>query len=41
MCFTDGMKKEIVTFEDDETPVVLDPLFEYWARKYYFEKKEQ
>ncbi len=35
------MKKEIVTFEDDETPVVLDPLFEYWAKKYYFEKKEQ
>ena len=29
-------KKEIVTFEDDETPVVLDPLFEYWARKFYF-----
>lgn len=29
-------KKEIVTFDEDETPVVLDPLFEYWVRKVYF-----
>ncbi|MCR5072114.1 MAG: hypothetical protein K6A62_09360 [Bacteroidales bacterium] len=29
-------KKEIVTFDEDETPIVLDPLFEYWVRKEYF-----
>ena len=29
-------KKEIVTFDEDDTPVVLDPLFEYWVRKEYF-----
>ena len=30
-------KKEIITFEEsDEHPVLLDPLFEYWAKKYYF-----
>ena len=30
-------KKEIITFEEsEERPVLLDPLFEYWAKKYYF-----
>jgi len=29
-------KKEIVSFEEDDNPVVLDPLFEYWVRTYYF-----
>ena len=29
-------KKEIVTFGPDDSPVILDPLFEYWVRKYYF-----
>ena len=29
-------KKEIVTFDDDDNPELLDPLFEYWVRKYYF-----
>ena len=29
-------KKEIVTFDENDTPVVLDPLFEYWAKKHYF-----
>ena len=29
-------KKEIVTFDDEDNPVLLDPLFEYWVRKYYF-----
>ena len=29
-------KKEIVFFDEDDTPVLLDPLFEYWVRKYYF-----
>lgn len=30
-------KKEIITFDSMDMPVVLDPLFEYWAKKYYFE----
>lgn len=29
-------KKEILTFGDNDEPVVLDPLFEYWVRKFYF-----
>ena len=29
-------KKEILTFDEDDNPVLLDPLFEYWVRKYYF-----
>ena len=32
------MKKEIVTFGDDDTPEILDPLFEYWVRTVYFGK---
>ena len=32
------MKKEIVTFADDDTPEILDPLFEYWVRTVYFGK---
>ncbi|MBQ9475930.1 MAG: hypothetical protein IJU69_06775 [Bacteroidales bacterium] len=31
------VKKEIVSFDDDDTPRLLDPLFEYWLTKYYFE----
>jgi len=33
-------KKEIITFDEHDEAVLLDPLFEYWARKYYFEIKE-
>ena len=33
-------KKEVITFDENDEPVVLDPLFEYWARKYYFSMKE-
>lgn len=29
-------KKEIVTFDEEDNPELLDPLFEYWVRKYYF-----
>ena len=29
-------KKEIVTFEEDDNAVILDPLFEYWVSKYFF-----
>ena len=33
------MKKEIVTFNEKDEPVIIDPLFEYWVRKFYFEQK--
>lgn len=29
-------KKEIITFEKDGRAHILDPLFEYWLRKFYF-----
>ena len=29
-------KKEILTFDEDDNPVLQDPLFEYWVRTYYF-----
>lgn len=32
-------KKEIITFDSDDMPVILDPLFEYWVRRYYFNMK--
>lgn len=31
------MKKEVLTFDENDAPVFLDPLFEYWVRKYYFQ----
>ena len=34
------MKKEILTFDEEDRPEFLDPLFEYWIRKYYFELPE-
>lgn len=34
------MKKEVLTFDEKEHPAFLDPLFEYWVRKYYFEIKD-
>lgn len=34
-------KKEMITFDEDDNPVVLDPLFEYWVRKYFFEIKSE
>ena len=30
-------KKEIITFDSEDNPQLLDPLFEYWVTKYYFE----
>ncbi len=30
-------KKEVLTFNDKDEPVILDPLFEYWVRRFYFE----
>lgn len=32
------MKKEIITFNERQEPVILDPLFEYWVSKFYFER---
>lgn len=32
-------KKEILTFDADDNPHILDPLFEYWVKKYYFNIK--
>lgn len=32
-------KKEIVTFDEKDEPHILDPLFEYWVKKYYFNIK--
>ena len=34
-------KKEIVAFDNEEEPRILDPLFEYWVAKYYFEIKQR
>ena len=34
-------KKEIITFGENDEPKVLDPLFEYWARKYFFKMKDE
>ena len=33
-------KREIITFGENDEPIVLDPLFEYWARKYFFKMKD-
>ena len=29
-------KKEVITFNEKDEPVILDPLFEYWVTKKYF-----
>jgi hypothetical protein len=31
-------KKEVITFNEKDEPMILDPLFEYWVTKCYFEK---
>ena len=30
-------KKEVLTFDENDEPVILDPLLEYWLNNYYFE----
>ena len=30
-------KKEILFFDSEDNPHIIDPLFEYWVTKYYFE----
>lgn len=32
-------KKEIITFNEKDEPVILDPLFEYWMTKYFLERQ--
>ena len=32
-------KKEILTFDDKDEPVIMDPLFRYWVMKKYFRMK--
>ena len=32
-------KKEVITFNEKDEPVILDPLFEYWVTKKYFERR--
>lgn len=32
------MKKELVTFNEQDEPVILDVLFKYWLEKFYFAK---
>ena len=32
-------KMEGITFNEKDEPVILDPLFEYWITKYYFERQ--
>ena len=34
------MKKEVLFFDETDNPHIIDPLFEYWIRKYYFELGE-
>ena len=29
-------KKEILYFTDNDEPVIIDPLFEYWLRNNYY-----
>ena len=31
------MKKEVLTFDENDVPFFEDSLFEYWVKKYYFE----
>ena len=35
------IKKEIVSLNENDEPQIIDPLFDYWVRRYYFEKKPQ
>ena len=33
-------KKEVITFNEKDEPLVMDPLFEYWLRRTYFQIPE-
>ena len=32
-------KKEVITFNEKDVPVILDPLFEYWVSNHFFERR--
>lgn len=32
-------KKEVITFNEKDEPVIIDPLFEYWVSNHYFERR--
>lgn len=32
-------KKEVITFNEKDEPIIIDPLFEYWVSNNYFERK--
>ncbi len=32
-------KKEIISFDEGDEPSFIDPLFEYWVKKYFFRQK--
>ena len=32
-------KKEVLTFNEKDEPVIIDPLFEYWVSNHYFERR--
>ena len=34
-------KKEIITFDDEDVPHIIDPLFEYWVTRTYFGLKTE
>jgi len=34
------VKKEVLSFDENDVPEILDPLFDYWIRKYFFEIHE-
>ena len=34
------MKKEVLQFDENDNPQIIDPLFEYWVKKFFFELKE-
>lgn len=32
-------KKEVITFNEKDEPMILDPLFEYWVSNHFFERR--
>lgn len=30
------IKKEIITYDDEQEPIIINPIFKYWLKKYYF-----
>ena len=32
-------KKEVITFNEKDEPVIIDPLFEYWVSNHFFERR--